>query len=140
MPLSCVDVGRFSLEGDEAHLVARLVRLGEQAHRGALGDVHPVQRHGPTLRFTAKRSTVFSSFGAKALKNHRNLEWCEGQNVLVNDKKTLKNATLDAKIGVDRAANELRNRKNGRPSYRESESSLALQFVAKVLHRSRIVW
>ena len=39
---------------------------------------------------------------------------------------TLKNATLDAKIGVDRAANEPRNRKNGRPSYRESECRLCV--------------
>ena len=36
-------------------------------------------------------------------------------------RKTLKNLTLDAKIGVDRAANEPRNRKHGQPSYRESE-------------------
>ena len=39
-------------------------------------------------------------------------------------RKTLKNDALDAKIGVDRAANEPRNRKNRRPCYRESESTV----------------
>ena len=40
-------------------------------------------RYRPTLRFTVTRSTVFSSFGAKVLKNHRNLEWCKGKNVMI---------------------------------------------------------
>ena len=38
-------------------------------------------------------------------------------------RKTLKNDAMGTEIGVDRAANEPRNRKKGRPSYRESESS-----------------
>ena len=38
-------------------------------------------------------------------------------------RETLENDALGAKIGVDRAANEPRNRKNRRPSYRESEST-----------------
>ena len=38
-------------------------------------------------------------------------------------RKTLKNATLDAKIGVDTAENE-QKRNYGRPSYRDADSTL----------------
>ena len=45
------------------------------------GDVttHTSLAQGIPLRFTVKRSTVFSYLGAKVLKKHRNLEWCEGK-------------------------------------------------------------
>mmetsp|Transcript_11968 Transcript_11968/g.31308 ORF Transcript_11968/g.31308 Transcript_11968/m.31308 type:complete len:306 (-) Transcript_11968:1462-2379(-) len=36
---------RLALESDECNLVAALVRGGEQVDRGALGRVHPVERH-----------------------------------------------------------------------------------------------
>ena len=42
--------------------------------------------------------------GAKVLKNPRNLEWCKGKKCRAW--KMLKNAALDAKIGVDTAENE----------------------------------
>ena len=76
--------------------------------------------HRSTLRFTVIRSTVFSYLGAKVLKITEIWNGAKEKNEV---RKTLKNDALDAKIGVDRAANEHRNRKNRRPCYREAESS-----------------
>ena len=48
------------------------------AGRGPRGSLREPGAAGlNTLRFTVKKSTVFSYLGAKALKNHRTPEWCE---------------------------------------------------------------
>ena len=56
------------------------------------------------LRKSTRIASNFAKNSAKVLKNQRNLEWCKGKNVELE--KMLKNAALEAKIGVDTAENE----------------------------------
>ena len=74
----------------------------------------------------------FAVFSAK--KRCKGIEKSQNSGLVQSRKckarKTLKNDALDAKIGVDTAANEprkgseiLKTRKNGRPNYRRSDST-----------------
>ena len=111
-----------------------------------------------SLKFCEIRHKLGAKFG-KDLQNLLSLlkfsencvkfceKWCKGpeksekfgmvQKKKCRARKTLKNATLDAKIGVDTAENE-QKRNYGRPSYRDADSSSSkstIHFAAEVVEK-----